>query len=85
MVDTNLRDQFIYRLAMRCSTPEASETILGRGHIAQGFNAAHISPNMPGTGFFYGEDGETRRLRARYQNDDEIRALAARAKKGRGR
>ena len=44
VVPSALRDLFGFRLAMRCNTPQASDTILGQGWASSGFYAATISP-----------------------------------------
>lgn len=83
VVSTNLRDLFAYRLALRCSTPEASDTILGRGYANQGFNAQTIPPGSPGVGFLLAEDGVPQKIRTYYLTDDEIRQYADQAYQGR--
>lgn len=83
VVSTNLRDLFAYRWALSCGTPEASDTILGRGWASRGFDGATIAPGEPGVGYLRAEDGLPVRLRGYYLNDDDIRSLAARAKEGR--
>jgi S-DNA-T family DNA segregation ATPase FtsK/SpoIIIE len=50
VVPTYLRDLFGFRWALRCSTPEASDTILGRGWASQGYSAAQIDPTARGVG-----------------------------------
>lgn len=83
VVSTNLRDLFAYRWALSCGTPEASDTILGRGWASRGYDAATIAPGEPGVGYLRAEDGIPVRLRGYYLDDDDIHALAARAKEGR--
>ena len=83
VVPTILRDLFAYRWALSCGTPEASDTILGRGWASRGFDAATIAPGEPGVGYLRAEDGIPVKLRGYYNTDDDIRALAARAKEGR--
>ncbi len=48
VVPTFLRDLFGFRWALRCSTPEASDTILGRGWASQGYSATSIDPTVRG-------------------------------------
>jgi DNA segregation ATPase FtsK/SpoIIIE, S-DNA-T family len=50
VVPTYLRDLFGFRWALRCSTPDASDTILGRGWASQGYSAAQIDPAARGWG-----------------------------------
>lgn len=83
VVPTSLRDLFAYRLALRCSTPEASDTILGRGWANQGFNAQTVPPGSPGVGFLLAEDGIPQKIRTYYLTDDEIRDYADHAYQGR--
>lgn len=83
VVDTNLRDLFAYRLALRCGTPDASDTILGRGYAARGFNAATIAMEHQGVGFLLAEGGVPIRHRGFHLTDDDVRSLATRARKGR--
>lgn len=82
-VPTKLRDLFVYRWAMRCMTPEASDTILGRGWASRGYSAVDISDDRPGVGFLLSEDRLPIRLRSFFLKDQEIRDLADRAMKGR--
>ena len=84
-VPTKLRDLFAYRWAMRCMTPEASDTILGRGWAARGYSAVDISDDQPGVGYLLSDEKLPRRHRSFNVQEDEIRSLAERAKRGRGR
>jgi FtsK/SpoIIIE family len=79
VVPTFLRDLFGFRWALRCSTPEASDTILGRGWASQGYSAASIDPAARGVGLLLQEGGVPVRLRACYLNDLELAELARRA------
>jgi S-DNA-T family DNA segregation ATPase FtsK/SpoIIIE len=79
VVPTALRDLFGFRLALRCSTREASDTILGSGWASQGFSAAAIDASDRGVGYLLHEGGEPVRIRACYLSDDDLKALAARA------
>lgn len=79
VIPTYLRDLFSYRWAMRCSTPQASDTVLGQGWAARGFNAAEIDSANRGVGMLLTEGGEPRRLKSFYLSDDDIAAIAARA------
>ncbi len=51
VVPTALRDLFGFRWALRCSTPHASDTILGSGWASQGFSAAEVDGACRGVGF----------------------------------
>jgi hypothetical protein len=83
VVPSALRDLFGFRLALRCTTPQASDTILGQGWASQGHNAGTISPADRGVGFLLAEDGLPVKLRTFYLDDDQIGELASRARKQR--
>jgi hypothetical protein len=84
VVPTFLRDLFGFRWALRCSTPDASDTILGRGWAAQGYSAAQIDPAARGVGLLLQEGGVPVRLRACFLDDLELAELARRAEALRG-
>jgi S-DNA-T family DNA segregation ATPase FtsK/SpoIIIE len=79
VVPTYLRDLFGFRWALRCSTPDASDTILGRGWAAQGYSAAQVDATARGVGLLLQEGGVPVRLRACYLDDLELAELARRA------
>jgi S-DNA-T family DNA segregation ATPase FtsK/SpoIIIE len=79
VVPTSLRDLFGFRMALRCSTRDASDTILGAGWASQGYSAASIDAACRGVGFLLAEGGVPVRMKACYLADDDLRALAARA------
>jgi S-DNA-T family DNA segregation ATPase FtsK/SpoIIIE len=83
-VPTALRDLFGFRLALRCNTPQASDTILGQGWATLGHNAAAITPGQRGVGVLLAEDGSPVRLRGFYIGDCDVDELAARAAALRG-
>lgn len=80
VVPTAIRDLFSYRLAMRCTSPEASDTILGQGWASQGFNAASVDPAQRGVGYLLAEGGVPQLFRAAFLSDEEVAAVAARAR-----
>ena len=80
VIPSSLRDLFAFRWAMRCNTPQASDTILGQGWASEGYSAARIAPDQRGVGFLLSEDGLPRRIRAGYLDDAAVDALAARAR-----
>jgi FtsK/SpoIIIE family len=84
VVPTFLRDLFGFRWALRCSTPEASDTILGRGWASQGHSAASIDPAARGVGLLLQEGGVPVRLRSCYLDDLDLADLARRAEVLRG-
>lgn len=79
VVPTTIRDLFSYRLAMRCTTNEASETILGSGWATQGWSAATIDPAARGVGLLLHEGGTPLRMRVCWLDDDTLATIAARA------
>jgi DNA segregation ATPase FtsK/SpoIIIE, S-DNA-T family len=84
VVPTFLRDLFGFRWALRCSTPQASDTILGSGWASEGYSAASIDPAARGVGLLLQEGGVPVRLRACYLNDLDLAELARRAEHLRG-
>jgi hypothetical protein len=84
VVPTFLRDLFGFRWALRCSTPQASDTILGSGWASAGYSAAAIDPAARGVGLLLQEGGVPVRLRAYYLDDLALGELARRAEQLRG-
>jgi S-DNA-T family DNA segregation ATPase FtsK/SpoIIIE len=84
VVPTSIRDLFGYRLAMRCSTAAASDTILGSGWAAEGYSAATIDPATRGVGLLLHESGVPAPMRAHWLHDGAIDDLATRARQLRG-
>lgn len=79
VVDTSLRDLLSIRWALRCTTPEASDTILGRGAAASGYSAKSIESEMRGAGYLWSEGSNPLMVRADYYTDDEVNELIERA------
>jgi hypothetical protein len=79
VVPSALRDLFGFRLALRCNTPQASDTILGQGWATLGHSAASIAPGQRGVGLLLAEDGTPVRLRGFHLSDADVDALASRA------
>jgi hypothetical protein len=79
VIPTALRDLIGFRWALRCSTREASDTVLGSGWATQGYSAATIDAADRGVGFLLHEGGAPVRLKACYLSDDDLRSLATRA------
>lgn len=79
VVPTWIRDLFSFRLALRCTTPEASDTVLGQGWAHEGYSAATVPGENRGVGFLLAEGSVPVKLRAFYLDDEEIVALADRA------
>ena len=84
VVPTFLRDLFGFRWALRCSTPQASDTILGSGWASEGYSAASIDPATRGVGLLLQEGGVPVRLRSCWLDDLGLADLARRAEHLRG-
>lgn len=84
VVPTSIRDLFGFRWAMRCSTPQASDTILGSGWASAGYSAASIDPASRGVSYLLHEGGIPQRLRSYYLNDSSLASISARAEVLRG-
>lgn len=79
IIPTSVRDLFAVRWALRCTTPQASDTVLGQGWASQGFSAAEIDQSCRGVGYLLHEGEVPVRLRSYYLSDEDLRALARRA------
>ncbi|MDI5964843.1 FtsK/SpoIIIE domain-containing protein [Streptantibioticus silvisoli] len=79
VVATSLRDLLSIRWALRCTTPQASDTILGQGAASAGFNAKDIEASMRGAGWLYSEGSAPEMVLAYYYSDDEVTDLIERA------
>jgi hypothetical protein len=79
VVPSALRDLFGFRLALRCNTPQASDTILGQGWASAGYSAATIPPGQRGVGYLLAEDGLPVRLRGFYLPDQQLTGIGERA------
>ncbi|MGW1928641.1 FtsK/SpoIIIE domain-containing protein [Streptomyces sp. NPDC001919] len=79
VVDTSLRDLLSIRWALRCTTPEASDTILGKGAAASGYSAKTIQSEMRGAGLLWAEGTNPTMVRADYYTDEQVEQLLARA------
>ena len=79
VVPSALRDLFGFRLAMRCTTPQASDTILGQGWASAGADASDIPGAQRGVGYLLAEGDRPIRMRGFYLDDDDVAAIAERA------
>lgn len=79
VVPTSIRDNFGYRLAMRCATRDASDTVLGAGWATAGYSASDIDPATRGVGLLLADGGIPRRIRAFHLDDAALSELATRA------
>lgn len=84
IIPTSLRDLFGFRWALRCNTPQASDTILGAGWASQGFDASSVAGFQRGVGFLLAEESSPRRLLSYYLSDGDLDHLAQRARTVRG-
>jgi hypothetical protein len=79
-VPTGIRDILSIRWAMRCLTPQASDTILGQGYAAAGHNAQDILKSQRGVGIYMdGEGAEPELVRGDYYDDEEVAVILERA------
>jgi len=78
-VPTALRDLFGFRLALRCNTPQASDTILGQGWATAGADASTIPGGQRGVGYLLAEGERPVRVKGFYLDDADVRAIAERA------
>jgi hypothetical protein len=79
VVPTALRDLFGFRLALRCSTPQASDTILGQGWATAGADASTIPGGQRGVGYLLAEGERPVRVKGFYLDDADVQAIAERA------
>jgi hypothetical protein len=84
IIPSALRDLFGFRWAMCCSTPAASDTILGQGWASRGYSAAEIDSGHRGVGYLLHEGGTPIRCKAYYLDDTTLDQLANRAETLRG-
>jgi hypothetical protein len=83
IIPTFVRDLFSFRMALRCTTPEASDTVLGQGWASQGYSAAALDPTARGVGFLLAEGAVPIKIRTHYLDDGDIAALTKRAERRR--
>ena len=60
MTPGNFGDLFSYRIAMRCTSSDASDTILGQGWASRGYSAASINSGQRGVGYVLDRVGKTK-------------------------
>jgi S-DNA-T family DNA segregation ATPase FtsK/SpoIIIE len=85
IVPTFVRDLFSFRMALRCTTPEASDTILGQGWAKEGYSASTLEPTIRGVGWLLAEGAVPIKIRTHHLDDESIADLARRAETRRGR
>lgn len=79
VIPTAIRDLFGFRSALRCSTPQASDTVLGAGWAGRGISSADVDAACQGVGYLLTEGALPRRLKAFHLADDELASIARRA------
>ncbi len=79
VIPTHIRDLFSMRWALRCATPQASDTVLGQGWATAGYSASTIDAGQRGVGFVLHEGDTPTRCRAFHLVDTEIAGIADRA------
>jgi S-DNA-T family DNA segregation ATPase FtsK/SpoIIIE len=79
VVPTALRDLFGFRLALRCNTPQASDTILGQGWASAGFDASTVPGGQRGVGLLLAEEERPVRLKTFHLSDEQVVAISERA------
>ena len=79
VVPSALRDLFGFRFALRCTTPQASDTILGQGWASNDADASTIPGAQRGVGYLLGEGERPVKIRGYYLDDDAIGEIASRA------
>jgi S-DNA-T family DNA segregation ATPase FtsK/SpoIIIE len=79
VVPSRLRDILSIRWALRCTTPQASDTILGQGWASRGYNAASLDSTQRGAGFLLAEGAMPQPMRTYYVDDDEVKLIMRRA------
>jgi hypothetical protein len=79
IVPTSIRDLFGSRLALRCSTRDASDTVLGAGWASEGYTASEIDPAYRGVGYLLAEGTVPQRMRCFVLEDGPLFDLAIRA------
>ena len=79
VVPSALRDLFGFRLALRCNTPQASDTILGQGWATAGADASTIPGGQRSVGLLLAEGERPIRLKTFYLADADVEAIAERA------
>lgn len=79
VVPSRLRDILSIRWALRCTTPQASDTILGQGWASRGYNAASLDSTQRGAGFLLAEGAMPQPMRTYYVDDDEVKVIMRRA------
>lgn len=78
VVPTSIRDLVALRWAMRCSTRDASDTILGAGWASQGYDSSGIDMATRGVGYLLHEGTVPRMVKGFHLGDDDISSVVER-------
>jgi hypothetical protein len=78
LVPSSLRDLFSFRLAHRCATRDASDTVLGTSWAQEGYSAAQIDSATRGVGYLLADVGHPRRMRTYFLTDPDIGLIVRR-------
>jgi S-DNA-T family DNA segregation ATPase FtsK/SpoIIIE len=81
VVKTKLRDILSIRWALSCTTPQASDTILGQGYASQGFNAQSIDIETQRGGGYLKVGATPVLMRTGMLTDNQIKGITRRAYK----
>lgn len=84
VIPTSIRDLFGCRLALRCATRDASDTVLGVGWATAGYSASELDPAHRGVGYLLAEGTVPRRMRCFVLSDEHLAQVVARAARLRG-
>ena len=79
VVPTALRDLFGFRFALRCNTPQASDTVLGQSWASAGFDASTVPGGQRGVGYLLAEGERPGRVKGFYLDDDDVAGITERA------
>ncbi|MFI6919336.1 FtsK/SpoIIIE domain-containing protein [Nonomuraea spiralis] len=77
VIPTYVRDLFDTRWALRCTTKDASDTVLGSGWAARGVDASTIPLGAAGVGYLLSDAAGPLRLKGFYISDTQLSDLAA--------
>ncbi|MEU8244753.1 FtsK/SpoIIIE domain-containing protein [Nonomuraea sp. NPDC048916] len=77
VVPTYIRDLFDVRWALRCTTKDASDTVLGSGWAARGIDASTIPLGAAGVGYLLAGASGPVRHKAFHLSDEQLSDLAA--------
>jgi S-DNA-T family DNA segregation ATPase FtsK/SpoIIIE len=81
VIPSAIRDLVTYRAAFRCTTKEASDTILGSGWAAQGASASEIDAGQPGVCYLLAEGARPVKVRCYHLEDDAIDVMVSAARR----